>query len=372
MSVGATVNPSGMKQMQLAMKTELVDWKVLNGQGAHGKSDELMRHVASLFSLTATHCDDEQLETYDTVLMRLSDLVGEETRTFAAQKICQLENAPYNIIKRFAFDSIKVADPVLRHSPVLTDDDLIEVSEVKGTEHMISICMRKGLNSLVTDVLIRSGHGTVMIKLAANSDAQLSERGMSILKSAAANDHALAHEMDNRSSFNRPAGNAEKKNLTDDVGMDLSRLWKRIEPQIEERYYDLSGHSYLEHYRFDPSLLKIEKLFEQGFLGNGVLRQFACNDQFADLVCGISKLSGFPHQIVARMMACLHWEQVLVLFRLRSFTDEFVRDILECGPWMLCLSSAQSQAILKRYQQITKEEAMAIAGSWPETGLLLE
>jgi hypothetical protein len=359
--------------MQAAnVKTELVDWKVLNGQSDNGKSDELMRHVASLFSLTASHCDEEQLATYDTVLQRLADLVGEETRSFAAQKICHLENAPHNIIRRFAFDAIKVADPVLRHSPVLTDKDLIEVSEVRSDDHLVSISMRKTLSSVVTDVLIRTGHGTVMIKLAANAGADLSEESMQALDEAAANDRFLANELASRIAEKDQSRKSISFSAFPSRQVDLNRLWDEIEPKVEERFYNLSRHSYLARYRFDPSLTKIEKLFEQGFLGNGVLRQFACNDQFADLVCGIAKLSGFPHQIVARMMSSLEWDQILSLFRLLSFSDELVHDILECGPWMLCLSSGQCNAVQRRYRQISLEEAKINVNRWPTTGLRLD
>nr|WP_320141380.1 DUF2336 domain-containing protein [uncultured Cohaesibacter sp.] len=359
--------------MQAAnVKTELVDWKVLSGQSDNGKSDELMRHVASLFSLTASHCDDEQLATYDTVMQRLADLVCEDTRSFAAQKICHLENAPHNIIRRFAFDAIRVADPVLRHSPVLTDDDLIEVSEANSEDHLVSISTRKSISSVVTDVLVKSGRETVMIKLAANCGADLSEDGRRLLDQAAANDRFLARELANRIADNHRSAPVLSRQASARKHVDLSGVWECIEPLVDEHFYNLSRHSYLSRYRFDSSLTKIDKLHAQGFLGNGVLRQFACNDQFADLVCGIAKMTSFPHQIIARMMACLEWDQVLSLFRLQSFSDELVRDTLECGPWMLCLSANQCSAVLKRYRQLSTDEALKIANSWPQTGLRLD
>ena len=325
-----------------------------------------------MFSLTAAHCDDEQLATYDTVLQRLADLVCEDTRSFAAQKICHLENAPHNIIRRFAFDVIKVADPVLRHSPVLTDQDLVEVTETTSEDHMVSICTRTSLSSVVTDVLVRSGRETVMIKLAANCEAELSDGNMAMLEQAAANDRFLAHELANRISDYRRGSKPLISQTSDRKHVDLSSVWECLEPIVDEHFYNLSRHSYLARYRFDSSINKIEKLFHQGFLGNGVLRQFACNDQFADLVCGIAKMTGFPHQIIARMMSCLEWDQVLSIFRLQSFSDELVRDILECGPWMLCLTPNQCASVIKRYRQLSTEEALEIVNSWPTKGLKLD
>ena len=354
-------------------KTELVDWKVLSGQGDRGRSDELMRHVATLFSLTADHCTQEQIETYDTVMQRLADLVCAETRSFAAKKICRLTNAPHEIIRRFAFDLISVADPVLRNSPVLTDDDLVEISDQKGEQHMVSISMRKSLSMVVTDVLIRSEKGSVLIKLAGNSEAAISPVGMRVLQSQAANDQVLARELIQRDNVIRlerqpsaPASNEPQGSVS------LPELWQQIEPTVPEAMYDLSRHSYLGRYRFENSISKAERFSKQGLMNKAILRQFACNDQFADLVCGISVKSGFPHEIVARMMSSVQWNQVLSLFKLLGFSDRLVQDILECGPWMLCLSRNQCSAVIKQYLALTVEEARSQALLWPQDGLLLD
>ncbi|TLP48378.1 DUF2336 domain-containing protein [Cohaesibacter sp. CAU 1516] len=354
------------------LKTELVDWKVLSGQGDRNKSDELMRHVATLFSLTAEHCTDEQLATYDTVMQRLADLVCEETRSFAAKKLSTLGNAPHQIVRRFAFDAIAVANPVLKHSPVLTDQDLIEVSDVKGKDHMVAICFRKQLSCVVTDVLIESEHGSVLIKLAANTDAEISPIGMRVLKNAAANDQALAKELSRRDKVNGVEDVKAAAPLKRTNDLSVASLWKDIEAQVPGPLYDLSMHSYLARYRFESSLNKIDKLERQGVLDKGILRQYASNDQFADVVCGIARMSGFPHQIVARMMATLHWEQTLCLFKLMGFSDQLVESLLSCGPWLLCLSPNQSMMIVKQYRLLTVEQARSRALLWPQDGLLLD
>ena len=359
--------------MQAAkVKTELVDLKVLNGQGDKRKSDELMRHVATLFSLTANHCTEEQVQTYDWVMQRLADLVCAETRKFAAEKLCRLDNAPQEIVRRFAFDVIDVADPILRHSPVLSDQDLVQVSEAKGEEHMVSICMRRELSCVVTDVLIRSEHGSVLIKLAANANAEISAVGMSVLNKAACGDQSLAREIAQRKCANAnqisAQGDAEERRSN----LSLSMLWQEMAQDVEEKYYDLSKHSYLARYRFDPSLEKTARLDRQGLLDKGILRQFAANDQFADVVCGIARMSGFPHQIVARMMACPRWDQVLCLFKLLGFSDRLLQELLECGPWMLCLSPNQCSAIVQQYRDLTVEKARSHALLWQQDGLLLD
>ena len=354
------------------LKTELVDWKVLNGQGDRGKSDELMRHVATLFSLTASHCTEDQVETYELVLQRLADMVGARSRSYAAQKLCHLDNAPYELIRRFAFDVISVADPVLRHSPLLSDRDLIEVGGSKGEAHMVAICMRQSLSEVVTDVFIRHGKSTVLIKLAANSSARITETGMAELQKRAANDQGLSDELTRRNKSDEPKDLASSTPAAPSAAVKLHELWEQVAPTVDESAYDLSRHSYLARYRFDPSLFKVERLVKQGLLDMGILHQFASNDQFADVVCSMSHLSGFPHQVVARMMSSLHWDQVLCFFKLLGVSDQLLKELLCCGPWMLCLTPTQVQAVKKQYKHLNMEAAKTRALLWPHDGLLLD
>ena len=237
---------------------------------------------------------------------------------------------------------------------------------------MVSICMRKHLSCVVTDVLIESEHGSVLIKLAANSNAEISSVGMSVLKRAAANDQMLARELDQRNQANGEVQTEQSPRYQRTSDLSLAKLWKDIEDTVPGPLYDLSMHSYLARYRFDSSLNKIDKLERQGILEKGILRQYASNDQFADVVCGVARMSGFPHQIVARMMASLHWEQVLCLFKLLGFTDQLVESLLTCGPWLLCLSPNQCSMIAKQYRLLTVEQARSRALLWPQDGLLLD
>lgn len=355
------------------LKTELVDLKVLSGQGDSGRSDELMRHVATLFSLTSEHCTPEQIHTYDTVMERLADLVGVETRSFAAKKICALANAPYNIIRRFAFDTIRVAAPVLRQSPVLTDADLIEVSDAKGVEHMIEISMREELSGTVTDVLIRSEQESVLITIAANDNAEISSIGMSALKSAAQSNRDLANELANRNGPDKHKTQpAQQSQGSSNRHLSLESLWNQVEPKLGPDCYDLSAHGYLARYNFAPSLVKIDNLAKQGRLEKAILRQFASYDQFADVVAGLAKMTGFAHEIIAQIISGHKWDQSLSLFKILGFSDRMVGDLMNCGPWKLILSQNQCLAILGQYRQMSVEDARRRVLLWAENGLVLD
>lgn len=358
--------------MYAALKTELVDMKLLDGEGGRGKSDELVRHVSSLFALTSEHCTDEQIYTYDVVLQRLADIVDVEGRAFASNKLCTLQNAPYSLMRRFAFDVIKVAGPVLRKSPVLSDQDLLDVSDERGADHMLAISCRKDLSAKVTDLLIHYAHGPVLMQLAANGRAQISQKGMTFLRQMAANDAQMAESLKQRQAQHDQLRLV--KNPTSPLAkeLNLSEIMRDLEARIPAEKLDLSRDPYLARYKFEASAVRAKELEKKSRLNETSLLRYAGHDQFADVICGIAQMSGISYKIIARMMSSLHWEQVLCLFKVMRFSDRLVSELLCCGPWKLRLSRNQCIAILKQYRQMSVEEAHAKVLLWSQNGIILD
>ncbi|MCV6547864.1 MAG: DUF2336 domain-containing protein [Cohaesibacter sp.] len=358
--------------MYAALKTELVDLKSLDDENGHGKSDELVRHVSSLFALTSEHCTDEQLYTYDVVLQRLADIVDVSGRAYASEKLSSLQRAPYALIRRFAFDVIKVAGPVLRKSPVLSDQDLLDVSDERGADHMLAISCRKDLSVAVTDLLIHYAHGPVLMQLAANGRAQISPKGMQVLQHLAANDVQIAQSLQQRQS------QKERLHLVKNPGsplakeLNLSEIMRDLETQIPAEKLDLSRNPYLARYKFEASAKRAQDLQKKSRLNETSLLRYAGHDQFADVICGIALMSGISYKILACMMSSLHWEQVLCLFKVMRFSDRLVSELLCCGPWKLRLSRNQCIAILKHYRQMSVEQAHAKVLLWSRDGIILD
>jgi len=105
---------------------------------------------------------------------RLARLVTNETRQHLAQRLNTALHAPAEVILRLAGDDISVARPVLTHSPVLSNSDLIGLAENQTQEHMLAISLRQSLHESVTEVLAELGNEAVLIALVGNLGAQLS------------------------------------------------------------------------------------------------------------------------------------------------------------------------------------------------------
>jgi uncharacterized protein (DUF2336 family) len=73
----------------------------------------------------------------------------------------------------FALDEIAVAEPVLRHSRVLTEDTLLKVIAEKGQTHMMAITGRREIGERVSHALVEKGDDHVVSSLLQNDGARI-------------------------------------------------------------------------------------------------------------------------------------------------------------------------------------------------------
>jgi uncharacterized protein (DUF2336 family) len=82
--------------------------------------------------------------------------------------------------------------PMLRHSSLVSEDDLAEVAETRDLDHQLAVGSRTGLSEYLTTTLIMRGYSAVHTLIARNSSAHLSEAGFSLLLKIAERDAELA------------------------------------------------------------------------------------------------------------------------------------------------------------------------------------
>jgi len=99
-------------------------------------------------------------------------------RRMVSGSLKNLESAPHDVIKTLAWDEDHdVATPVLTHSPVLQDDDLVERIEVKPTaEALKAISRRDGVSETVTDAVVSTNNIDAISELLCNTTTQFREQ----------------------------------------------------------------------------------------------------------------------------------------------------------------------------------------------------
>lgn len=331
--------------------------KVMPREGA----DALVRQFSLLFSITAADCGDEEIATFDRIFARLIEEAATDTRGFLSTQLSTMANAPATTVRRLARDVIEVARPILVHSPVLGDDDLVEILLEAGLAHMAAVAERAELSVVVTDVLVGRGDDTVRRMVAANHGAQLSTNGYKRLSLQAREDMRLEETLIGREDV--PAivirflvrhgpGKAREASRTRGAGFGFPAAGAVREPgpvRPVESWYAI--------YDFPTAEARVGTYAEQGLRGEPLLLRMVAEERFPECVILLARLAGLPpHEIVGHMTS-RDPSAFLVAAKAIPLQVRTVFGMLKIGPWCHLLDGGARQAALRRYRTMTKEAA---------------
>ena len=147
--------------------------------GSEQKRLETVKRVTELFLSSAGRLNAEQIELFDDVLERLIKTI--EIRAIAdvsarialaemSQQLAPITRAPPSVVRRLArHDEITVAGPVLTESARLSAEDLVEIAETRGEQHLLAISGRWWLKEVVTDALLARRYPSVSRRIVEQS-----------------------------------------------------------------------------------------------------------------------------------------------------------------------------------------------------------
>ena len=141
----------------------------------------LVRIVGDLFFDTENVISDRERALMTEILRQLIHDVEMSVRRALAERLAKEPDAPPDLVRMLADDEIEVAHPILIHSPVLQDPDLIEIVHHRTMQHRLAVAMRESLSETVSEALADSGNVDVIKQLLENANAEISRRTMEYL-----------------------------------------------------------------------------------------------------------------------------------------------------------------------------------------------
>lgn len=141
----------------------------------------LVAAVGDLLFERQDELTDRERTLMTEILRRLIHEVEMEVREALAQRLAREPSAPHELIVLLANDRIEVAHPILLHSEVLNDEDLVEIIHHRTLEHQLAIAMRREVSERVADALVERGDVGVVKALLENPQSRLSEAALAYL-----------------------------------------------------------------------------------------------------------------------------------------------------------------------------------------------
>lgn len=161
---------------------------------------------AELAEKMATQIENPNLSESETALAQdIVRIMAKDVETSVRQALAEnLRNAtrlPHDVALKLANDIESVALPILEHSKVLTDSDLIDIVRSGSSSKQEIVAGREGISEDVTDVLVSTGHEQAVAKLMENPTAQISDKSLGQAVDRFAKSDAVKEKMVKRSSL---------------------------------------------------------------------------------------------------------------------------------------------------------------------------
>ena len=142
--------------------------------------EALARRVADILPSLTSSSHDRLANIVQPILLRLVADAAEQVRFIIADAAKHLSTVPRDAVLRLATDTeIRVAEPVIRLSPLLNEDDLLALvasPPVNATLH--AVARRIGIGEAVTDALIAQGDRLAISLMIENASAKIRASSM--------------------------------------------------------------------------------------------------------------------------------------------------------------------------------------------------
>jgi uncharacterized protein (DUF2336 family) len=102
-------------------------------------------------------------------------------RLILAESIKFAADVPRDLLLALARDTATVATPVLEHSRLLGDDDLLAIAQRFSPAHRFAIAGRRNISGQVAAALCRAGERAVILRLLDNDAAAVTEQTLHTL-----------------------------------------------------------------------------------------------------------------------------------------------------------------------------------------------
>jgi uncharacterized protein (DUF2336 family) len=327
------------------------------------------RGIAELFAQGSVNFQPSHVELFDHILTGIVPQTETAARADIAERMSAIVNAPPVLIGRLAReDNILVAGPVLRRSPVLDEQALVEIARMKGQDHLLAMTERPMLSPGLTDVMVQRGERDVIRRAAANKGAAFSPIGYSALVKRAAKDGVLTLTVGQRKDL---PDRLLKELLTGTVDVVRRRLFDMAEPgrqaAVAKAMGEMSGKTEQPEKQrdFGPAQRTILVLYRAGDLDEDTLLGFAKAYRYSETVAALSAMSGVPIAAVDRLMSGDRHDPVLILSKAIGLEWVTVRALilLRLGPARIP-ASADIDNVRANFMRLSPSTAERVVSFW--------
>lgn len=151
---------------------ELAHRRALDGKGG------LAASMAELCLSAKSNLSERECELAFEILRLIVNQVEGRIRRHIADYLAERKDVPRDLIEFLAKDDIAVAYPIILHSQLLEESDLLDIIVSRTSQHRQAIAVRPNITAAITDKLVEFEEDEIMSTLLCNESAAISEGSM--------------------------------------------------------------------------------------------------------------------------------------------------------------------------------------------------
>ncbi|MBR0692349.1 DUF2336 domain-containing protein [Bradyrhizobium lablabi] len=277
---------------------------------------EAARRVGELFLQGAANFGPDHVDLFDGILTSLVPHAERAARVDLAERLSLLANAPRLLVGQLAHeDEVAIAGPLLRRSPVIDEQVLVEIASAKSQGHLLAMAERPKLSTTLTDVIVRRGDRDVIRCAAGNAGATFSDESFSLLVRRAGQDGVLTLKIGQRDDLppahlkNLLAGSIDviRRRMLDVVKPERQAEIKQAMSEIEGMTEHVGGRR-----DFAPAQRTILALHRAGELNEAALLDFAKAFKYEESVAALAAMSGVKVATLDRLITGDRYDPILI------------------------------------------------------------
>ena len=270
--------------------------------------DGRARMVASLFDLCQAAPRNRSPQADAALAQAVLPVVRAAERTVRqrlAERLASADWAPHDLVAALTLDEIDVARPLLAHSPILIDTDLLAVLDLPDVDHRVAVARRPSLSPTVADKASTDEEALVLTALASNEHTLLPHTALARLVDAARRTAALRGPLARRRDLDPElalglytvVGEALRRHLTERFNLPADRLALAVSGAVDDAGIGQNAE------RSDMEQRLVEKLQGAGQLRPGFLIKSLREGRLGLFEAALARLTTLPAPMIA---ASLH------------------------------------------------------------------
>lgn len=320
-----------------------------------------MQEVSGLFIDGSEHHTDREILRFSEVLSLLLDRVPVEDRAAFSERVAEVERTPRALALKLAHDEARVAAPMLQHSTVLTDDDLVAVAQKRGQDHMKAIARRANLNPVVTDVLVERGEAEVLATVTRNMGARFSDDGFRKLGEKAVDNQDIAEALSFRADM-PPAIAQEIIAVMDATARERLQMLLAADSDAIDQLMN-SARRELAESRADARRSRVETKAMVSSVREGrasadqVLDTLLFKKRMLDIAFVLAELTNVPEAHTSNVLHKVNALGIAVVCKSLDISEPVYGRLSRLRCERLRLNAAQAEAMIRDYRELDKASA---------------